>query len=100
MHSKIVQVKDDAAGAVWWSPLSSPSGLKNYRFTRPTTCAFEDPGVGAVGVRRAHVHYELMVATLVLADSLKMECGTLAKFHERRIVALRVEDLNACTTGT
>ena len=53
-----------------------------------------------MGVRRAHVHYELLVATLVFADFLKMEYGTLAKFHERRIVALRVEDLNACTTGT
>ena len=67
---------------------------------RPTTCLIKDPGVGAVGVRRAHVHYELLVATLVFADFLKMEYGTLAKFRERRIVALCVEDLNACATGT
>ena len=53
-----------------------------------------------MGVRRAHVHYELLVATLVFAGSLKMEYGTFAKLHERRIVALRVGDLNACATGT
>ena len=67
---------------------------------RPTTCLFEDPGVIAVGVRRAHVHHELLVATLDLADLLKLENGTLAKLHEWRTVALRVGDLNACTTGT